>query len=736
MEDLHQHPFSQRLSAPYASTGGQDGQVFTETVQRLPPIQPGPPRTPPRPSPEPLTDIEDTPASNFSTALTETDDELVREAEVTPSRSQSTRTSRYLNDSVSPRLSYKVSNETGLATLVEETPPVASRYLRTTWVTTFARFRFDRALGPDRPISNNLFEILEKWHNEHPHGKPPCATTNSAKTLSRTPYKIFDHDGAEHEMSVLRVSVRSGSVDLQQRSRSPITYHILVLHSENGPDELVTPLKRSDGRQWQKKGQLFDFLVAWQGIDGGYEAEVCAVKIHNQDPKKTYFSPKMFDKAPGITFTEKSKGQIKIVVKENHLETPGRPNVREANDKLPKAPLNPGFWCTVTGNDAATTRADATSASWFQSSGPSTSNRNSTSLFADAAEASETGFRSAVDDALKGTSHQQVAAEYRAGEFWFAFVRLLGPDRPFSVRLCAILHQWHCQYPLQKPPCAVSSLLEHARDKWQSCVFFDKNERELESSIFRVIHKSPLTENRTVAYEVAVLHMANGQDELCGIASHATSVTCHELETTFLFAWRGSDKGFETGVCVVGVRTLDRAKVTFKPEWFHSTPGSPTPEENLGNIVAVKQILAAAIEATNLLSGLSGNMQEAVVKMTGSENASDCSCQPLSVTLGVRAKLVSDTSQTVRIFSLAGCDVGDIFREAKKFYQERDAIGEFVLVCKIPGLKVERYVSEGCRDDCNLLCEDLQKLDVSEDVIHEIELRLAGLEVKSCCSWC
>lgn len=50
---------------------------------------------------------------------------------------------------------------------------------------------------------------------------------------------------------------------------------------------------------------------------------------------------------------------------------------------------------------------------------------------------------------------------------------------------------------------------------------------------------------------------------------------------------------------------------------------------------------------------------------------------------------------------------------------------------KIPGLGEERYVWEGCQDEYDLLCEDLRRLTLAEDAIHEIEIKLAGLKIKA-----
>ncbi|RHZ44383.1 uncharacterized protein CDV56_100128 [Aspergillus thermomutatus] len=110
--------------------------------------------------------------------------------------------------------------------------------------------------GPKQPMPDHLVDILDEWHKENGRKLPPCTYNNSKPCTNK--WKVFDREGRELELSKFDIL-------------SPCAYSVLVLHSPDFPQKLV----RSRWPNWTKHGS---FLVAWRGVNNGFEAKCCAIR--------------------------------------------------------------------------------------------------------------------------------------------------------------------------------------------------------------------------------------------------------------------------------------------------------------------------------------------------------------------------------------------------------------------------------------------------------------------------
>lgn len=115
--------------------------------------------------------------------------------------------------------------------------------------------------NPQRPLSQHILDILDQWHRKHGTKYPPC--NYRASRHAAMPWKVFDRTGTEMQLCTYTVITRR-------------RYNILVLSGPNHPDRIVACV-----------GQRFrfgTFLVAWQGVEKGYESRSCAIRCFASEP--------------------------------------------------------------------------------------------------------------------------------------------------------------------------------------------------------------------------------------------------------------------------------------------------------------------------------------------------------------------------------------------------------------------------------------------------------------------
>ena len=89
----------------------------------------------------------------------------------------------------------------------------------------------ERIIGPKQPIPARILELLEEWHEDSPNTEHPSALSGRAPSTWKH-FKAFSDDGDECELSIFQISLKG-------QARRIVTYRIMILHSQNGPEELV-----------------------------------------------------------------------------------------------------------------------------------------------------------------------------------------------------------------------------------------------------------------------------------------------------------------------------------------------------------------------------------------------------------------------------------------------------------------------------------------------------------------
>ena len=131
----------------------------------------------------------------------------------------------------------------------------------------------EHLFGPRKTIPDNVLDLLEEWHREHPAVHPECSYRNRKP---RNPSKVFDRSGKELLFSIFLVI-------------KPIRYTIIFVHDMHGPGKLVACLSHSNSRS---------FLLGWNGIEKGYDTEVSVVRLFARSLDDISFSPQVFEKVP------------------------------------------------------------------------------------------------------------------------------------------------------------------------------------------------------------------------------------------------------------------------------------------------------------------------------------------------------------------------------------------------------------------------------------------------------
>ncbi|EKV19004.1 hypothetical protein Pdw03_5878 [Penicillium digitatum] len=149
-------------------------------------------------------------------------------------------------------------------------------------------------VGPKQPIPAQILELLEEWHEESPYIEHPSALTGRAPSTWKN-FQTFSDDGDECELSLFQISVKG-------QARRTITYRIVILHAQNGPEELVVyGQPRPNFRGLLTKGTKGLYLLDWIELERKGEVQACGLKLWRTDEKKISFSASMFDDARKCT---------------------------------------------------------------------------------------------------------------------------------------------------------------------------------------------------------------------------------------------------------------------------------------------------------------------------------------------------------------------------------------------------------------------------------------------------
>ncbi|CAI7673137.1 unnamed protein product [Penicillium bialowiezense] len=147
---------------------------------------------------------------------------------------------------------------------------------------------FQHVTGPGQekfPV--HIHGILERWHKINPEELDghPCAT--GPPSLEN--YKVFNEDAEEFQLSLWRVRKKC---DGKVRS-----YHVLLLHSENGPEELVIKSRSRPTWTFSKacEGLRGYYLFAWLEAKASFEDVAQLLWVSRTDTNKITFDTRLFD---------------------------------------------------------------------------------------------------------------------------------------------------------------------------------------------------------------------------------------------------------------------------------------------------------------------------------------------------------------------------------------------------------------------------------------------------------
>ncbi|CAL5866037.1 uncharacterized protein PFLUO_LOCUS244 [Penicillium psychrofluorescens] len=332
------------------------------------------------------------------------------------------------------------------------------------------------------------------------------------------------------------------------------------------------------------------------------------------------------------------------------------------------------------------------------------------------------------------------------------FQRVSGPGNVFPTDLRALLKEWHEAYPEKLPPCATRSW---SASRLGHFMIFDRDGDELRLAIYKVI-----THAISNPYFVMVLVSEKGPGELVAPTSIRPRMTNKKSKGHYLLAWLGVTQEWDNEVSAVRVPILDDEKIQFDPKMFDYAQDNPlllraitTPKKNkdssptdsadhpsgkslLPHLTLLEPALHAptpspitqASEHDESQSPQKTKDQVFWTDQTSKREVSEASSDhftsrnvrrrlfaptptPSSPATKARFKLVSETSEMARCFSVGNCENVDIFfQKAREFYRSSSNAASMALACQIPGVEGIRYVGEGCQDEFRILCEDIDQL--------------------------
>jgi hypothetical protein len=268
-------------------------------------------------------DIDEQVSTLSSSDMTDLDEALLEDPTAPANVPQEVSPGTHFINPTAPRVSYHLS-ASGELTIVEEkqsskataaapehhpSPPAAflsfdrvakglPPSLPTTPVKSSVQppsLAVERILGPKQPIPARILELLEEWHEGDPDTEHPAALAGRAPSTWKN-FQAFNEDGDECELSVFQIT-------LKFQARRTLTYRIMILHAQNGPEELVvfgTPRPKLAGRL--AKGLKGLYLLDWLELEKKGDVRACGLKLwRSADENKILFNPYMFDNAGKCT---------------------------------------------------------------------------------------------------------------------------------------------------------------------------------------------------------------------------------------------------------------------------------------------------------------------------------------------------------------------------------------------------------------------------------------------------
>jgi hypothetical protein len=286
-------------------------------------------------------------------------------------------------------------------------------------------------------------------------------------------------------------------------------------------------------------------------------------------------------------------------------------------------------------------------------------------------------------------------------------------------------------------------------------MIFDQDGDELQLAIYKVI-----TQAISNPYFVMVLLSEKGPGELVAPTTIRPRLTNKSLKGHYLLAWLGVIQQWDNEVSAVRVPILDDKKIRFDPKMFDYAQDNPlllraitTPKKNkdssptdaaghasgkslLPHLTFSEPVLHAPTPSPITQASEHDESQspqktkeqcfwaDQTSKREVSEVSSDHSTNrnvrrrlfartltPSSPTTKARFKLVSETSEMTRCFSVGDCENVDVFfQKAREFYRGASKASSMALACQIPDVEGIRYIGEGCQDEFRILCEDIDQL--------------------------
>ena len=193
----------------------------------------------------------------------------------------------------------------------------------------------ERLIGPKQPIPARILDLLEKWHEADPNTEHPAALTGRAPSTWKN-YRAFSDDADECELSVFQIL-------LKRHNRRIVSYRIMILHSQNGPEELVVygqPRPKFKG-PWNK-GVKGLYLLDWSEIEKKGDVRACGIKLWRMDDKNIAFSAHMFDDGRKCTrFLDHNTVNKHVSLSTPKKQSDGNEHVEDTQSNSSEPPFSP-----------------------------------------------------------------------------------------------------------------------------------------------------------------------------------------------------------------------------------------------------------------------------------------------------------------------------------------------------------------------------------------------------------
>jgi hypothetical protein len=275
-----------------------------------------------------------------------------------------------------------------------------------------------------------------------------------------------------------------------------------------------------------------------------------------------------------------------------------------------------------------------------------------------------------------------------------------GAVRPFPESLMNMLQEWDRIHPDCRPPCTSTAFhkISFLTMSLSSRILqiFGKDGEEMEASCYKFTVTDKSRKGKLIYSPsfVCVLFSEKEQPRLwrlspvkCGLNfaylsdQHRDSVP---VILTYLVAWLGVKKIWESPVCAVKVSTPKRLR--YAQVFFDSCldyKGSYDPLTLMEHRAVQRRRYNG-----NWISIKGAKRRKANSNTTANSSSRNAMLYP-SRRHG-HFKLLSCNQNISRVFPTAGCTVKTFFKEARDFYQNAEADGGMVLHLKMPGLLQER----------------------------------------------